>query len=153
MSRHGDSIPGNKSNHGGCTASVGFVSAGLLTMQQSIGVIIGANIGTTVTAQIIAFRVTEYAMLLVLIPLVSPLGWDYTFLMAILAVTLLVNYFYEFSLSARIVLAANFAAIALALYDTLGRQAYAVFMQWSVTTMNFVVVLGYLAYLRARRIC
>jgi hypothetical protein len=97
--------------------------------------------------------VLEYAMLLVLIPLVSPLGWDYTFLMAILAVTLLVNYFYEFSLAARTVLAANFAVIALALYDTLGRQAYAVFMQWSVTTVNFVVVLGYLAYLRARRIC
>lgn len=41
---------------------VGFVSAGLLTLQQSIGVIMGANIGSTVTAQIIAFDVARYAL-------------------------------------------------------------------------------------------
>ncbi len=44
---------------------VGFISAGLMTMVQSVGVIMGANIGTTITAQIIAFNVTEYALLLV----------------------------------------------------------------------------------------
>ena len=44
---------------------VGFVTAGLMTLVQSIGVIMGANIGTTVTAQVIAFNVTEYALLLV----------------------------------------------------------------------------------------
>ncbi len=36
--------------------TVGFVNAGLMTLQQAIGVIFGANIGTTVTAQIIAFK-------------------------------------------------------------------------------------------------
>jgi len=41
---------------------VGFVSAGLMTMVQSIGIIFGANVGTTVTAQIVAFRVTEAAL-------------------------------------------------------------------------------------------
>jgi phosphate:Na+ symporter len=44
---------------------VGFVSAGLMTLTQSIGVIMGANIGTTITAQIIAFKVTKYALVLV----------------------------------------------------------------------------------------
>ena len=44
---------------------VGFISAGLMTMVQSVGVIMGANIGTTITAQIIAFKVTEYALLLI----------------------------------------------------------------------------------------
>ncbi len=37
---------------------VGFVSAGLMTLTQSIGVIIGANVGTTVTAQVVAFNIT-----------------------------------------------------------------------------------------------
>lgn len=46
---------------------VGFVSAGLMTLQQSIGVIMGASIGTTVTAQIIAFKVTQYALIAVII--------------------------------------------------------------------------------------
>ncbi|GLQ30578.1 Na/Pi cotransporter family protein [Litoribrevibacter albus] len=46
---------------------VGFVSAGLLSMTQSIGVIMGANIGTTVTAQIVAFKVTKISLLIVAI--------------------------------------------------------------------------------------
>jgi phosphate:Na+ symporter len=41
---------------------VGFIGSGLMTFQQSLGVIIGANIGSTVTAQIIAFKVTSYAL-------------------------------------------------------------------------------------------
>jgi phosphate:Na+ symporter len=41
---------------------VGFVDAGLLTLTQAIGVVLGANIGTTVTAQIIAFEITKYAL-------------------------------------------------------------------------------------------
>ncbi len=41
---------------------VGFVNAGLMSLVQSIGVILGANIGTTVTAQLIAFKITKYAL-------------------------------------------------------------------------------------------
>jgi phosphate:Na+ symporter len=41
---------------------IGFVSAGLMTLQQAVGVILGANIGTTVTAQLIAFKLTEAAL-------------------------------------------------------------------------------------------
>ena len=44
---------------------VGFVSAGLMSLSQAIGVILGADIGTTITAQIVAFKVTKYALLLV----------------------------------------------------------------------------------------
>lgn len=44
---------------------VGFISAGLMSMSQSVGVIMGANIGTTITAQIIAFKVTKLAMLMI----------------------------------------------------------------------------------------
>lgn len=43
---------------------VGFVTAGLLSLEQSVGVIMGANIGTTITAQIIAFKVSRYALAL-----------------------------------------------------------------------------------------
>ncbi|KUK11330.1 MAG: II-like Na/Pi co-transporter [Clostridia bacterium 41_269] len=39
---------------------VGFVNAGLMTLRQAIGVIMGANIGTTVTAQLIAFKLEEF---------------------------------------------------------------------------------------------
>lgn len=43
---------------------VSFVQAGLLTLGQSLGVILGADIGTTVTAQMIAFKLTDYALLM-----------------------------------------------------------------------------------------
>jgi len=46
---------------------VGFVSAGLMTLVQAVGVIFGANVGTTVTAQIVAFNTTALAMPLVAI--------------------------------------------------------------------------------------
>jgi phosphate:Na+ symporter len=42
--------------------TVSFVNAGLMTLNQAIGVILGANIGTTVTAQIIAFNIHHYAL-------------------------------------------------------------------------------------------
>ncbi|MCU7921217.1 MAG: Na/Pi cotransporter family protein [Candidatus Thiodiazotropha sp. (ex Dulcina madagascariensis)] len=44
---------------------VGFITAGLMSLSQSIGVIMGANIGTTVTAQIVAFKVTKAALLMI----------------------------------------------------------------------------------------
>ena len=54
-----------------CTVMVvGFVNAGLLTLRQSISVIFGSSIGTTVTAQIIAFKLTKLALPAVIIGLV-----------------------------------------------------------------------------------
>jgi phosphate:Na+ symporter len=44
---------------------VGFISAGLMTLSQSISVIMGANIGSTATAQIVAFNVTRYALAMI----------------------------------------------------------------------------------------
>ncbi len=41
---------------------VGFVNAGLISLVQALGVIFGANIGTTITAQLIAFKLTDYAL-------------------------------------------------------------------------------------------
>ncbi|MCD4715719.1 MAG: Na/Pi cotransporter family protein [Desulfobacterales bacterium] len=41
---------------------VSFVDAGLINLAQAIGIILGANIGTTVTAQLIAFKISAYAL-------------------------------------------------------------------------------------------
>ena len=40
--------------------AIGFVSAGLMSLPQAISIILGANIGTTMTAQIIAFKISDY---------------------------------------------------------------------------------------------
>ena len=44
---------------------VSFVNSGLLSFVQGLGVILGSNIGSTVTAQIVAFKVTDYALALI----------------------------------------------------------------------------------------
>ena len=44
---------------------VGFVSAGLMHLSQAIPIIMGASIGTTITAQIIAFKITHFALLFI----------------------------------------------------------------------------------------
>lgn len=46
---------------------VGFVSAGLMTVAQAASVIMGANLGTTITAQIVAFKITNLALLMIAI--------------------------------------------------------------------------------------
>ena len=42
--------------------TVGFVNAGLLSLTQAIGVVFGANIGTTVTGQLVSLKVTDLAL-------------------------------------------------------------------------------------------
>lgn len=49
---------------------IGFVNAGLMSLSQAVGVIMGANIGTTVTAQLIAFNLTDIAPVAVIIGVV-----------------------------------------------------------------------------------
>jgi phosphate:Na+ symporter len=44
---------------------VGFVSAGLMSFRQTLAVILGADIGATLTVQLIAFHITDYAVLLI----------------------------------------------------------------------------------------
>ena len=44
---------------------VGFVNAGLMNLAQAAGIIMGANIGTTITAQLVAFKLTDIAPLFV----------------------------------------------------------------------------------------
>ena len=46
---------------------IGFVNSGMMSLSQAIGVIMGANIGTTVTAQITAFNISAYAPLILFV--------------------------------------------------------------------------------------
>jgi len=93
----------------------------------------------------------ESALLLLAIPLLSPLGWDYTFLSAFPAILLVFRSWDRFPSAARVLLAVNAAMIGLALYDLFGRRLYAAFMARSVPTVNFLVVAAALFYLRSRR--
>ena len=96
--------------------------------------------------------ILEGAVLLMLIPLVSPLGWDYTLLLSVLGLMTIIRHFFCYSNPWRAVLIVNLLVIGLSVYDLLGRELYSNFMSWSVITVNFLILLGFLFFLRIRRI-
>ena len=51
-----------QSSSGTTVMTVSFVQVGIMTLKQALGVIMGANIGTTVTAQLVAFNIHEMAL-------------------------------------------------------------------------------------------
>ncbi|AST92584.1 sodium-dependent phosphate transporter [Sutcliffiella cohnii] len=51
-----------QSSSGTTALTVGLVSAGFMSLRQAVGVIMGANVGTTVTAFIIGIKITDYAL-------------------------------------------------------------------------------------------
>lgn len=73
---------------------VSFVNAGLMTLKQAISVILGANIGTTITAQLIAFNLSDYFFIFIIVG----------FFMGFLSKNSVVKYIGQFSLGFGILL-------------------------------------------------
>jgi uncharacterized membrane protein len=94
----------------------------------------------------------EAALLLTVIPLLSPQGWDYVFLVSTPAIMFLVNYDDRRSRRSQLVIRIALAAVGLSLYDIIGRAAYGRFMSLSIITLCYFVVVGGLWGLRRRRI-
>lgn len=93
----------------------------------------------------------EGALLLTMIPLVSPQGWDYVFLVATPAIAMFANYDDHLTRVLRWGTWIAVATIGLSLFDVLGRERYAIFMSWSVITVCFILVVASLGVLRLRR--
>ena len=94
----------------------------------------------------------EGAVLLMLVPLVSPQGWDYVLLLAAPAVAGLLAYQHTLPAWIRLPSLAALAVIGLTIYDVIGRDFYHGFMMASGVTVCVMVVLGALAVLRSRAV-
>lgn len=94
----------------------------------------------------------EGTLLLTIIPLLSPQGWDYVFLVASPAAAFIANYDRSLPDLLRALCWAALLTIGLSLFDLIGREHYAAFMSWSIITVCFLVVVAGLSSLRARRI-
>jgi Glycosyltransferase family 87 len=94
----------------------------------------------------------EASLLLMLIPLLSPQGWDYVFLISTPAVMLLINELPSLPRNLRIATIAAIAVVALSIYDLMGREAYAAFMAVSAITICFLIEVAALITLRFRRV-
>lgn len=94
----------------------------------------------------------DASFLLLLIPLLSPQGWDYVFLIGTPAVMLLINYLAALPIGLRYATMLAIAGVALSIFDLMGREAYTRFMQLSVITLLMLVQIAALAALRFRRV-
>jgi hypothetical protein len=94
----------------------------------------------------------DFAYLLVLIPLLSPLGWYYNYLYGLAAVVLILNSFGRLSPAWRIVAFADLLLIGGTLREVLGKTAFRFYTHHSLVALNFIVVLLVLAHLRRRDI-
>jgi len=94
----------------------------------------------------------EFGLLMLLIPLVSPQGWDYVLLIATPAVMLLVDRWREMTMAWRILTAAALVAIGFTIIDLLGKPIYNWTMRVSLLTICATLLVAALTNLRVRRL-
>jgi alpha-1,2-mannosyltransferase len=95
----------------------------------------------------------EIALLLTMVPIISPQGWDYVFLVSTPGVMYLVNYRDALPGSLRTGVIVALLVIAFSIFDLMGRPAYYMFMSLSIIPAAYLVVLAGLVMLRVRRAC
>jgi len=125
------------------TTFAALVAAALLALA---GVVIAGR------GQLPAPEALEGSLLLLLIPLLSPQGWDYVLLISTPAIMLLLDTLPLLPRGLAFVTGAAIAAVALSIYDFIGRDAYSAFMQMSIVTVCAVIEAAALVTLRFRRV-
>ena len=94
----------------------------------------------------------EFALLMLLIPLLSPQGWDYVLLLATPAVVCLVDRWRELTRLWQGGLGVALALMCLTMFDIMGRRLYGQFMALSVVSVCALVVAAGLVHVRWRRL-
>jgi hypothetical protein len=94
----------------------------------------------------------EGSLLLVLIPLLSPQGWDYVLLLATPAVVLLANTVDRLPTAMRAAAVLAALTMGLSVFDVMGRPAYAAFMEMAVISVCAAVLITALYAVRVKRI-
>ena len=126
-------------------------TAGLLAALAAFLLLIVAGIVMAGRGLLEKPEALEASLLLMLIPLLSPQGWDYVFLIATPAVMLLINEMASLPGGLRYATIAAIAIVALSIFDLMGRDAYATFMRLSLITVLVLIEYAALVTLRFRR--
>lgn len=127
-------------------------TAALFALATAGALLAAAGVMVLLRRRVAAPDGLETALLLTLIPLLSPQGWDYVFLASTPAVMYLVNYERALEGPLRIATIAALALVAFSVYDVMGRRAYGMFMALSLITVCYLVIVSALVALRVRRV-
>jgi len=94
----------------------------------------------------------ECALLMLLVPLISPQGWDYVLLLATPAVVCIVDRWYDLTANWRWGLALALATMGLTIFDIMGRALYGRFMALSIVSVCALAIAAGLVHVRWRRL-
>ncbi|MCC7007901.1 MAG: DUF2029 domain-containing protein [Acidobacteria bacterium] len=130
---------------------IGQIATALTTV--TIGVVLGLVAVVWVRRrQITNPDYLEFAMLMLVVPLLSPQGWDYVLLLGTPAVVCLLDRWEEVGPEWRIATAASLALMGLTIFDLMGRALYARFMALSIVSVAAIGVAVALTHLRWREL-
>jgi hypothetical protein len=127
-------------------------TATILAAAASVALLGAAAIVVAGRGRLRAPEALEGALLLLLIPLISPQGWDYVLLIATPAIMLLLDTLHLLPRGLRYAAGAAIAIVAFGIYDLIGREAYRAFMRLSIITICSVIEAAALVTLRFRRV-
>jgi len=94
----------------------------------------------------------EVALLMLLVPLLSPQGWDYVLLLATPAVLCLVDRWPHFARGWQVLVGTALVVMGLSLFDVMGRALYGRFMALSIVSVSAIALAIALAHLRWREV-
>jgi hypothetical protein len=90
----------------------------------------------------------EISQIMILVPLVSPQGWDYVLLLATPAVVVVIDRWRDVSFAWRVVTGATLAVMGLTIFDVMGRSLYGKFMATSLISVSAIGLVAALVNLR-----
>jgi hypothetical protein len=94
----------------------------------------------------------EFGMFMLLVPLLSPQGWDYVLLLATPAILILIDRWRDMSALWRLLTAIGLVGFSFMIFDVVGRPIYTFIMTNNVITVCSLVLAASLAHLRLRRL-
>jgi hypothetical protein len=97
-------------------------------------------------------EVLENSFLLVLIPLFSPLGWNYNYLYSLPAVMIVIAAWVRLSPALRIVLIIDFLIISTSIIEVWGRGLFHFYTHYALVAINFLIVMAVLLHIRRKKI-
>jgi hypothetical protein len=92
----------------------------------------------------------EFGMLMLLVPLISPQGWDYVLLLATPAVLCLLDRFGDLTIPWRVAMLAALGFMSFTIFDVLGRTLYSQLMAINIVSVAALMLVVCLAHLRSR---
>jgi alpha-1,2-mannosyltransferase len=125
-------------------------SAYWLTIATSLALVSACGAVIAMRRPSAAPEYLEVALLLTVIALLSPQGWDYVLLLSTPAVMLIINVMPRLSRPVQSGTIACLALVGLTLYDLMGEATYARFMALSIITMVYGLLIALLVYIRAK---